>query len=93
MQTQRRTLLKTANKLYRQGKRIQWKIVDTDYRPFADGELVLAMSKCLTICHVNDKYFRLHLVTKARGIEYSFLFLWARHYLCYRHLARIFCFK
>jgi len=40
MQTQRRTLLKTANKLYRQGKRIQWKIIDTDYRLIADGELV-----------------------------------------------------
>jgi len=43
MQTQRRTLLSIANKLYKQGKRIQWKILDTDYRLFADGELVLVM--------------------------------------------------
>ena len=40
MQIQRRTLLKIANKLYKQGKRIQWKIIDADYRLFADGELV-----------------------------------------------------
>ena len=39
MQTQWRTLLNTANKLYKQGKRIQWKTVDTDDRLFADGEL------------------------------------------------------
>jgi len=40
MQIQRRTLLKIANKLYKQGKQIQWKITDADYRLFADGELV-----------------------------------------------------
>ena len=40
MQTQRRTLLKTANELYKQGKQIQWKIVERDYRTFADGGLV-----------------------------------------------------
>jgi len=40
MQIQRRTLLKIAKKLYKQGKRIQWKIIDADYRLFADGELV-----------------------------------------------------
>ena len=39
MQTQRRTLLNTA-KLYKQGEWTQWKIVDIDYRLFADGELV-----------------------------------------------------
>jgi len=32
------TLLKIANKLYKQGKRIQWKIIDADYRLFAEGE-------------------------------------------------------
>jgi len=42
VQTQRRALLNIANKLYKQGKRIQWKIVDTDYRLFADGELLLS---------------------------------------------------
>jgi len=42
MQTQRSTLLNIANELYEQGKRIQWKIVDTD-RPFADGEFVLSI--------------------------------------------------
>jgi len=44
MQTQRRTLLKTTNKLYKQGMRIQSKIVDTDYRLFADNELVPIVS-------------------------------------------------
>jgi len=42
IQTQRSTLLNIANELYKQGKRIQWKIVDTDYRLFADGEFVLS---------------------------------------------------
>ena len=42
MQTKRSTLLNIANELNEQGKRIQWKIVDTDYRPFADGEFVLS---------------------------------------------------
>jgi len=40
MQIQRRTLLKIANKLHKQGKRIQWKIIDADYTLFADRELV-----------------------------------------------------
>jgi len=40
MQIQRRTLLKIANKLYKQGTRIQWKIINADYRLFIDGELV-----------------------------------------------------
>jgi len=42
MQTQRSNLLNIANELYEQGKRILWKIVDKDYRPFADGEFVLS---------------------------------------------------
>jgi len=42
MQTQRSTLLNIANELYKQGKRILRKIIDTDYRPFADGEFVLS---------------------------------------------------
>jgi len=41
MQSQRGTLLNIANELYKQGKRILWKIVDRGHRPFADGELVL----------------------------------------------------
>jgi len=48
MQIQRRTLLKIANKLYKQGKRIQWKIIDEDYRLFADGELVHSNVTCST---------------------------------------------
>jgi len=40
MQIQRRTLHKIADKLYKQEKRNQWKIIDADYRLFADGELV-----------------------------------------------------
>jgi len=54
MQIQRRTLLKIANKLYKQGTRIQWKIIDADYRHFADGELSAEMCDCPTICHLND---------------------------------------
>jgi len=42
MQTHRSNFLNIANELYKQGKRIQWKFVDTDYRPFAHGEFVLS---------------------------------------------------
>jgi len=41
LSTQTRTLLNTANKLSKQGKQIQRNFVDTDYRLFADSELVL----------------------------------------------------
>jgi len=37
-------------------------------------------------------YFRLYLVIKPHGIEYSIWFLWVRNYLCYRNPVRIFCY-
>jgi len=55
MQTQRSTLLNIANELYKQGKRILRKIIDTDYRPFADGEFVLSIFMCLPISHLNGR--------------------------------------
>ena len=43
-ETQRRTLLNTANKRYKKEKRTQWKIVDPCYKLFADGELVSSIA-------------------------------------------------
>jgi len=42
MQAQRKTLLKTASRLYNQGKKIQWKVVDTDHCLYANNERVVA---------------------------------------------------
>jgi len=60
MQTERRTLLNTANEHYKQGERIQGKIVDIDYRLFADGELVLSNVNASRNLPVEcSQYFRL----------------------------------
>jgi len=60
MQTQRSTLLNIANELYKQGKRILWKIVGTDRRHFADGELVLSNISVFTNLPLEwSEYFRL----------------------------------
>ena len=42
MQAQRKTLIKTASRLYNQGKKIQWKVVGSEYCLYADNERVIA---------------------------------------------------
>ena len=42
MQAQRKTLLKTASRLYNQEKKIQWKVVGSEYCLYADNERVVA---------------------------------------------------
>jgi len=42
MQAQRKTLIRTASRLYNQGKTIQWKVVGNEYCLYADNERVVA---------------------------------------------------
>jgi len=42
MQAQRKTLIKTASRLYNQGKKIQWKVVGSEYCLYTDNEQVVA---------------------------------------------------
>jgi len=72
-ETQRRTLLNTANKLYKKEKRIQWKIVDPGHKFFTDGELVFSIAQVLNnLPFEHSQYFHLQLVTTARGIGISY---------------------
>jgi len=38
MQRQRKSFLAHANMLFKAGKKLQWKVIDSDYCLFADGE-------------------------------------------------------
>jgi len=41
MQAQRKTFIKTASRLYNQGKKIQWKVVGSEHCLYADNERVI----------------------------------------------------